>query len=83
MPIPTMPRNWISRSNPRDWIEFQPSPPTRSRISRDFARVPLKKEEYMLHYAAIFFVIAVIAAIFGFTGLAVGAARLSRRGRTR
>ena len=32
----------------------------------------------MLHYAAIFFVIAVIAAIFGFTGLAVGAAEIAK-----
>ena len=30
----------------------------------------------MLHYAAVFFVIAIIAAIFGFTGIAVGAAEI-------
>src|SRR5581483_8806969 len=32
----------------------------------------------MLHYAAVFFVIAVIAAIFGFTGIAVGAAEIAK-----
>ena len=32
----------------------------------------------MLHYAAVFFVIAIIAAVFGFTGLAVGAASISK-----
>ncbi len=32
----------------------------------------------MLHYAAIFFVIAIIAAVFGFTGLAVGAAGIAK-----
>ena len=32
----------------------------------------------MLHYAAVFFVIAIIAALFGFTGLAVGAASIAK-----
>jgi uncharacterized membrane protein YtjA (UPF0391 family) len=32
----------------------------------------------MLHYAAVFFVIAIIAAVFGFTGLAVGAASIAK-----
>ena len=32
----------------------------------------------MLHYAAVFFVIALIAAIFGFTGIAVGAAEIAK-----
>ena len=27
----------------------------------------------MLHYAVVFFIIAIIAAVFGFTGIAVGA----------
>src|SRR5689334_4787913 len=36
------------------------------------------KETIMLHYAAVFFVIAVIAAIFGFTGIAVGAAEIAK-----
>lgn len=32
----------------------------------------------MLHYAVIFFVIALIAAVFGFTGIAVGAASIAK-----
>ena len=32
----------------------------------------------MLHYAAVFFVIALIAAVFGFGGLAVGAASIAK-----
>ncbi|HEY2416484.1 MAG TPA: DUF1328 domain-containing protein [Steroidobacteraceae bacterium] len=32
----------------------------------------------MLHYAAAFFVIAIIAAVLGFTGVAVGAASVAR-----
>jgi uncharacterized membrane protein YtjA (UPF0391 family) len=36
------------------------------------------KEIPMLHYAAVFFVVAIIAALFGFTGLAVGAASIAK-----
>ncbi len=32
----------------------------------------------MLHYAAVFFIIALIAAVFGFTGIAVGAAAVAK-----
>lgn len=32
----------------------------------------------MLRYAAIFFVIALIAAVFGFGGIAVGAAEIAK-----
>jgi len=32
----------------------------------------------MLHYAVVFFVIALIAAVFGFTGIAVGAASIAK-----
>ncbi len=32
----------------------------------------------MLHYAAVLFVVAIIAALFGFTGLAVGAASIAK-----
>ncbi len=32
----------------------------------------------MLHYAIVFFVIALVAALFGFTGLAVGAAGIAK-----
>ena len=32
----------------------------------------------MLHYAVIFFVIALIAAVFGFTGIAAGAASIAK-----
>ena len=32
----------------------------------------------MLHYALVFFVIAIIAALFGFGGIAVGAAEIAK-----
>ena len=32
----------------------------------------------MLHYAIVFFVIAIIAAVFGFTGIAAGAAEIAK-----
>lgn len=32
----------------------------------------------MLHYAAVFFVIALIAAVFGFGGIAAGAASIAK-----
>jgi uncharacterized membrane protein YtjA (UPF0391 family) len=36
-------------------------------------------EEYaMLYYAAVFFIIALIAAVFGFTGIAAGAAGIAQ-----
>jgi uncharacterized membrane protein YtjA (UPF0391 family) len=32
----------------------------------------------MLHYAVVFFVIAIIAALFGFGGIAAGAAEIAK-----
>jgi uncharacterized membrane protein YtjA (UPF0391 family) len=32
----------------------------------------------MLHYAAVFFVIAIIAVVLGFAGIAVGAAEIAK-----
>ena len=32
----------------------------------------------MLHYAAVFFIIAIIAAIFGFGGIAAGAVEIAK-----
>jgi uncharacterized membrane protein YtjA (UPF0391 family) len=32
----------------------------------------------MLYYAAVFFVIALIAGVLGFTGIAIGAAEIAR-----
>jgi uncharacterized membrane protein YtjA (UPF0391 family) len=40
--------------------------------------VPLSQEIAMLHYAVIFFVIALIAAVFGFGGIAAGAAGIAK-----
>jgi uncharacterized membrane protein YtjA (UPF0391 family) len=36
------------------------------------------QETVMLYYAAVFFIIAVIAAVFGFTGIAAGAAGIAK-----
>jgi uncharacterized membrane protein YtjA (UPF0391 family) len=35
-------------------------------------------EEVMLHYAIVFFVIAIIAAVFGFGGIAAGAVGIAK-----
>lgn len=43
-----------------------------SRILRDHPLV-FFRESTMLHYAVVFFVIALIAALFGFGGIAAGA----------
>jgi uncharacterized membrane protein YtjA (UPF0391 family) len=37
-----------------------------------------RKETAMLYYAAVFFIIALIAALFGFTGIAAGAAGIAK-----
>jgi uncharacterized membrane protein YtjA (UPF0391 family) len=37
-----------------------------------------KRKVAMLHYAVIFFIIAIIAAVFGFTGIAAGAAEIAK-----
>jgi uncharacterized membrane protein YtjA (UPF0391 family) len=44
------------------------------------ARVHPKQtsEAAMLHYAAVFFIIAIIAAVFGFGGIAAGAAGIAK-----
>jgi uncharacterized membrane protein YtjA (UPF0391 family) len=39
---------------------------------------PHKEDYAMLHYAIVFFVIALIAAVFGFTGIAAGAAEIAK-----
>jgi uncharacterized membrane protein YtjA (UPF0391 family) len=36
------------------------------------------KEHLMLHYAVVFFVIALIAALFGFGGIAAGAVGIAK-----
>jgi uncharacterized membrane protein YtjA (UPF0391 family) len=38
----------------------------------------LRKGSIMLHYAVVFFVIALIAALFGFGGIAAGAAEIAK-----
>jgi uncharacterized membrane protein YtjA (UPF0391 family) len=35
-------------------------------------------ERIMLHYAVVFFVVAIIAAVFGFGGIAAGAAGIAK-----
>jgi uncharacterized membrane protein YtjA (UPF0391 family) len=41
------------------------------------AKIPHRRP-VMLHYAVVFFVIALIAALFGFTGIAAGAAGIAK-----
>jgi uncharacterized membrane protein YtjA (UPF0391 family) len=40
--------------------------------------IALSGELIMLHYAVVFFVIALIAAVFGFGGIAAGAAGIAK-----
>jgi uncharacterized membrane protein YtjA (UPF0391 family) len=42
------------------------------------AQAHLRKEQAMLYYAVVFFVIALVAAFFGFSGVAVGAASIAK-----
>lgn len=37
-----------------------------------------KKEAYMLYWALVFFIISIIAAVFGFTGIAVATAGVAK-----
>jgi uncharacterized membrane protein YtjA (UPF0391 family) len=46
-------------------------------VSRRLAR-DTKRRSNMLHYAAVFFVIAIVAALFGFGGIAAGAAEIAK-----
>jgi len=39
---------------------------------------PIPPEGFMLRYAVIFFIIAIIAAVFGFGGIATGAAEIAK-----
>jgi uncharacterized membrane protein YtjA (UPF0391 family) len=41
-------------------------------------QLQLRREETMLRYAVIFFIIAIIAAVFGFGGIAAGAAGIAQ-----
>jgi uncharacterized membrane protein YtjA (UPF0391 family) len=47
-------------------------PPTRRRLRLHNERCE------MLHYAVVFFIIALIAAVFGFGGIAAGAAGIAK-----
>jgi uncharacterized membrane protein YtjA (UPF0391 family) len=40
--------------------------------------LPLLKGNKMLHYTVVFLVIALVAALFGFTGIAVGAVGIAK-----
>jgi uncharacterized membrane protein YtjA (UPF0391 family) len=38
----------------------------------------LETEKFVLHYAVVFFIIALVAALFGFGGIAAGAAGIAK-----
>jgi len=53
------------------------------RLFTDTARYPqtccpVTRGATLLHYAVVFFIIALIAAVFGFGGIAVGAAGIAK-----
>jgi UPF0391 membrane protein BP1737 len=54
----------------------------RKALPRPFAHqtvcTPNRKEKTMLHYAVVFFVIAIIAAVLGFGGIAGSAAGIAK-----
>jgi uncharacterized membrane protein YtjA (UPF0391 family) len=57
------------------------SPTAAGAVRRDTGPVALRATQEgksMLHYAVVFFVIALVAALFGFTGIAVGAAGIAK-----
>jgi uncharacterized membrane protein YtjA (UPF0391 family) len=53
-------------------------PQTTLKTSQHLCCEPCNQERAMLHYAVVFFVIALIAALFGFTGIAAGAAGIAQ-----
>jgi uncharacterized membrane protein YtjA (UPF0391 family) len=50
----------------------------RSKAVPSEIRSPSWEVVYMLHYAVVFFIIALVAALFGFGGLAAGAAGIAK-----
>jgi len=42
------------------------------------AQMPKRMEEHMLYWALLFFIVAIVAAIFGFGGIAVAAAGIAK-----
>jgi uncharacterized membrane protein YtjA (UPF0391 family) len=52
--------------------------PTRGHYSLLAETLPAEGGAIMLHYAVVFFVIALIAAFFGFGGIAAGAAGIAK-----
>jgi uncharacterized membrane protein YtjA (UPF0391 family) len=53
-------------------------PATTLKTPQHIGCAPRNQERAMLHYAVVFFVIALIAALFGFTGIAAGAASIAQ-----
>jgi uncharacterized membrane protein YtjA (UPF0391 family) len=49
-----------------------------SDVGHDVDRTPPPKGVAMLHYAVVFFVIALIAALLGFSGIAAGAVGIAK-----
>jgi uncharacterized membrane protein YtjA (UPF0391 family) len=52
--------------------------PTPTSIRIDLSAAHLNREFVMLHYAVVFFVIALIAALFGFGGIAASAVGIAK-----
>src|ERR1019366_2594814 len=57
--------------------EDSPRPPARASAARPL-QTPRAEVLVMLHYAVVFFIIAIIAAVFGFGGIASGAAGIAK-----
>jgi uncharacterized membrane protein YtjA (UPF0391 family) len=68
----------------RSYVPFSRKPALRPRrnghdaLRRHLNGCHSNAEISMLHYAVIFFVIALIAAVFGFAGIAAGAAGIAK-----
>jgi uncharacterized membrane protein YtjA (UPF0391 family) len=58
--------------------ELSPAKPTVALAGRASGCSEPDGDVAMLHYAVVFFVIALIAAVFGFTGIAAGAAGIAK-----
>jgi len=67
----------------KSWHECMSSPvlPLNLPDARNYKNGPVgqvKRRGIMLYYAAVFFVIALVAALFGFGGIAAGAAEIAK-----
>lgn len=60
---------WFIAGVVRDWLLF---------CGREVHLLSIEKEVIMLKWALIFFIISIVAGLFGFTGIAAGSAAIAK-----